>query len=61
MGDERGDVVQKTVTTEEGQYRFKDVDAGKYKVRVHKQGFKPQDAPAAAAPGQSVSLGVQSL
>jgi squalene-hopene/tetraprenyl-beta-curcumene cyclase len=37
--DEGGNVVASTRSTAEGQYRFKNVDAGKYKLRVRKQGF----------------------
>ncbi|MCC7071130.1 MAG: carboxypeptidase regulatory-like domain-containing protein [Deltaproteobacteria bacterium] len=42
--DNKGFVVQKSVTTRSGQYRFQNVDAGKYKVRVKKQGFKDWEA-----------------
>lgn len=42
--DDDGHVVQKSVTTRSGQYRFQNVDAGKYKVRVKKQGFKDWEA-----------------
>ncbi len=45
--DERGNVVQKTVSTKSGAWRFKNVEAGKqYKVRVNKKGFE-EDKPAA--------------
>ncbi len=37
--DDRGDVVSKTRSTKSGQYRFKNIDAGKYKVRINKKGF----------------------
>jgi flagellar hook assembly protein FlgD len=40
--DDNGAVVGKTRSTASGQYRFKNVDAGKYKVRVMKQGYKPK-------------------
>jgi len=46
--DDLGAVVQSTVTTEEGEYRFKNVEDGKYKVRVRKDGFKGEDAPVNA-------------
>jgi hypothetical protein len=49
--DDKGDVVQRTATTKSGQYRFQNVDAGKYKVRVKKQGFDSVDMPVAAAAG----------
>jgi squalene-hopene/tetraprenyl-beta-curcumene cyclase len=48
--DDRGAVVQKTVTTDQGNYRFKNVDTGKYKVRVKKQGYDFADMPVSAAP-----------
>lgn len=52
--DERGNVVQSVQSNAAGNYRFKGVDSGKYKVRVRKEGFKAQeaeiDAKAGAAP-----------
>ncbi|MHB8874994.1 MAG: carboxypeptidase regulatory-like domain-containing protein [Myxococcaceae bacterium] len=55
--DEDGRVVQSTVSTAEGQYRFKNVDSGKYKVRAAKKGYafddvavKAEKAQEAAAP-----------
>lgn len=42
--DGEGRVMQRSVTTRSGQYRFQNVDAGKYKVRVKKQGFKDWEA-----------------
>lgn len=56
--DERGNVVQSVRSNAAGQYRFKSLDSGKYKVRVRKDGFAAQEAsvdakagaPAAAAP-----------
>ncbi|XXF75670.1 carboxypeptidase regulatory-like domain-containing protein [Myxococcaceae bacterium GXIMD 01537] len=55
--DDRGNVVQSTVTTEQGNYRFKNVDAGKYRVRAKKEGFRDleQDIQAerAAAPAKA--------
>lgn len=39
--DEVGNVVQSVRSTAEGQYRFKNVDAGRYRVRVKKDGFAP--------------------
>ncbi len=50
--DERGEVVQRTVTTDEGNYRFKDVDDAKYKVRVSKKGFKGKEADVEAKKGE---------
>jgi squalene-hopene/tetraprenyl-beta-curcumene cyclase len=46
--DKNGNVVQRAVTTRSGQYRFQDVDDGKYKVRVKKKGFKAWEADLAA-------------
>jgi squalene-hopene/tetraprenyl-beta-curcumene cyclase len=51
--DEKGEVVQRTVTTEQGNYRFKNLDSGKYKVRVRKQGYDFADMPVSAAPAQA--------
>jgi hypothetical protein len=48
--DEKGRVVQRTTSNEAGQFRFKSVDKGNYKVRVRKEGFKDQEAPVSAAP-----------
>lgn len=46
--DDSGRVVQSTVTTEDGNWRFKNVDQGKYKVRVRKEGFKDMEQEIAA-------------
>jgi squalene-hopene/tetraprenyl-beta-curcumene cyclase len=48
--DDKGRVVQSTVTTKQGNYRFRNVDRGKYKVRVKKEGFTAAEAPVSAAP-----------
>lgn len=48
--DDKGRVVQKTQSNETGQFRFKSVDKGNYKVRVRKDGFKEMEAPVSAAP-----------
>lgn len=47
--DEDGNVVQRTRTTAQGNYRFKNVDEGKYRVRVKKRGWKTQEAEVEAA------------
>jgi hypothetical protein len=47
--DDDGNVMQKTRTTASGQYRFKGVDAGKYKLRVAKKGFEKLEAPVSTA------------
>lgn len=53
--DGKGNVVQSVMTNEDGQYRFKSVDQGQYKVRVRKEGFKDVEADVAAAPAQESS------
>lgn len=42
--DEKGEVVQRTRTTAQGNYRFKNVDEGRYRVRVKKRGWKDKEA-----------------
>jgi len=58
--DETGRVVQRVTSNEAGQYRFKGVDAAKYRVRVTKDGFRAEDmavdAKAGAPAAASVSL-----
>lgn len=49
--DDSGNVVQRTVSNEAGQYRFKSVDQGKYKVRIRKDGFERQELDIKAAAG----------
>jgi len=48
--DDEGRVVQSVKSTRGGNYRFKNVDKGKYKVRVRKKGFKAREAEVQAAP-----------
>jgi squalene-hopene/tetraprenyl-beta-curcumene cyclase len=48
--DDKGNVVQSVRSTAQGNYRFKNVDGGKYKVRVQKDGFAAQEAAVEAAP-----------
>jgi hypothetical protein len=53
--DDKGRVVQSVTSNASGQYRFKSLDSGKYKVRVRKDGFVQAeeaevDARAGAAP-----------
>jgi len=38
--DEKGQVMATTRSTAEGQYRFKNVDAGKYKLKIMKKGYQ---------------------
>jgi carboxypeptidase family protein/Big-like domain-containing protein len=48
--DNKGKVVQSVRSTAQGNYRFKNVDAGKYKVRVSKEGFASQESAVETAP-----------
>jgi hypothetical protein len=48
--DDQGRVVQRVRTTEQGNYRFKNVSGGKYKVRAKKDGWRDQEMPVQAAP-----------
>jgi hypothetical protein len=48
--DEKGNVVQSTHSTEQGNYRFKNVDQGRYTVRARKEGFKDLSAKVESAP-----------
>lgn len=49
--DDKGRVLQSVRSTAEGQYRFKNIDAGKYKVRVRKQGYAPVESEVKAPKG----------
>lgn len=51
--DRDGRVVQTTRSTDQGNYRFKNVDKGKYKVRVKKRGFEAAEAEVTAAPASA--------
>ena len=55
--DDKGNVVQSVTTTEQGNYRFKSVAGGNYKVRASKAGYGAMEAPvapaAAAAPAKA--------
>jgi squalene-hopene/tetraprenyl-beta-curcumene cyclase len=51
--DEKGVVVQATSSTADGNYRFKNVDSGKYKVRVQKSGYAFDDVAVTAAPAKA--------
>jgi squalene-hopene/tetraprenyl-beta-curcumene cyclase len=48
--DARGNVVQRVTSTAQGNYRFRNVDAGGYKVRVLRKGFTASDVSVQAAP-----------
>lgn len=51
--DDQGRVVQKVTSTRSGRYKFKNVDAGEYEVRVKRKGFKEEKARVQAAPQAS--------
>jgi squalene-hopene/tetraprenyl-beta-curcumene cyclase len=53
--DQAGRVVQRTQSTESGAYRFGNVDRGNYRVRVTRRGFRPSEAPVAAAPAATAA------
>jgi squalene-hopene/tetraprenyl-beta-curcumene cyclase len=48
--DDKGNVVQRARTTEQGRYLFKNVNGGNYRVRTKKAGWKDQEAPVEAKP-----------
>jgi squalene-hopene/tetraprenyl-beta-curcumene cyclase len=50
--DDQGRVVQRVWTTRDGNYRFQNVDAGKYKVRVRKKGFEQEEIAVDAVTGK---------
>jgi len=50
--DALGNVVGSTLTTRSGSYRFRNVDAGKYKVRVAKDGWGDAEQEVEAAPAE---------
>lgn len=50
--DEAGNIVARSVTTDQGNYRFDDLDEGKYRVRVSKKGWKTQEAEVEAVAAQ---------
>lgn len=57
--DDDGKVLQTARSTEQGNYRFKNVTPGKYKVRARKEGYAPREAPVAAeanAPASKADL-----
>jgi squalene-hopene/tetraprenyl-beta-curcumene cyclase len=51
--DKAGRVVQRAQSTEQGNYRFKNVDGGEYKVRTQKAGWAAQEATVTAAPASA--------
>jgi len=59
--DEQGRVVQSVSSNAAGNYRFKGLDSGKYKVRVRKDGFKAEEAAVDAKAGAPPSAAPVSL
>lgn len=53
--DEKGQVVQRAMSTAQGNYRFKAVAKGKYRIRTKKAGFKSQEATVEAKPNAPAS------
>jgi hypothetical protein len=56
--DDQGRVVQQVWTTRDGNYRFQNVDAGKYKVRVCKKGFEQEEVDVDAVRGKETDAKV---
>jgi len=56
--DEEGRVIQQVWTTRDGNYRFQNVDAGKYKVRVNKKGFRKEEIDIDAVTGSETKTEV---
>jgi len=59
--DGQGRVVQRTQSNEAGNYRFRDVDQGQYRVRVRRSGFQSAEMPVSAAPARASSVGTTQL
>lgn len=59
--DGEGRVVQRAMSNASGQYRFKSLDSGKYKVRVRKEGFQAADAPVETKAGAPAAAAPVSL
>jgi len=53
--NDKGEVLQRVRSTDQGNYRFKSVSKGAYKVRVTKQGFAAKEAPVEAKPAAPAS------
>ncbi len=51
----KGEVIQRATSTAQGNYRFKTVPKGSYKVRTSKAGFKSQEAAVDAKPAAPAS------
>jgi squalene-hopene/tetraprenyl-beta-curcumene cyclase len=59
--DASGRVVQRTMSNEAGNWRFRDVDQGQYRVRVRRAGFRAAEMPVSAAPARASSVGTTQL
>ncbi len=59
--DGQGRVVQRTQSNEAGNYRFRDVDQGQYRVRVRRSGFRSAEVPVTAAPARASAVGTTQL
>ena len=59
--DELGKVMATTRSTDDGQYRFKNVDAGKYKLKIMKKGYAPieRDVKADKAKEEAANLDLE--
>ena len=53
--NDKGEVVQRVQSNEAGNYRFKSVSKGAYKIRVTKRGFAAKDAAVEARPAAPAS------
>ena len=53
--NDKGEVVQRVQSNEAGNYRFKSVSKGAYKIRVTKQGFAAKEAAVEAKPAAPAS------
>ncbi len=58
--DEEGRVVQRTTSTRSGNYRFRNVDEGQYRVRTRRRsGAGVAEAPVTAAPAEAASADLE--
>jgi squalene-hopene/tetraprenyl-beta-curcumene cyclase len=53
--DRLGNVVQRATTTAQGNFRFRNVNGGEYRVRARRQGFSPTETSVRAAAGRASS------
>jgi squalene-hopene/tetraprenyl-beta-curcumene cyclase len=57
--DQDGRVIQSTVSTEAGEYRFKNVDEGHYRVRVSRDGYAAESSPVNAEKAQEAKASLK--